>query len=423
MVMADHRSSLEAIFREVLRKHEPAGVVEHFLHDYHDALQPGVTIAVAASGKSACGMARGAFGFLGTRIKRGLVISNDREPQLPGVFEYHLTSHPVPGERSVVAANTLINFVSSTDNSTVLLYLTSGGTSSMVSMPAKGITLQEKSELTSILMKNGIEIHDLNLVRSFFSDIKGGGLLRNVQASKVVNLIISDVVDNDLSVIGSGMLVPRTIDPRQVVEVLEKFGNPVDQDIIAKCINISKDSPLPEMNNTREVSNFIIDSNRHFVDDFAMLATKLGYRTEVLPQPVTGESVKAVDNFLAYAGGLNPKGEKPLMLIAGAETGVVVRGSGTGGRNSEFAMRAAPHLADRNCFLLAAGTDGIDGSTTRAGALVDGESFRMGTALGLDYTAMLANSDSGTWCGLTGSAIQTGSTGVNLADIIVFVMA
>jgi len=421
--MADHRSNLEAIFGEVLQKHDPAGVVHRFLRDHQDILSPRVKVEVAASGKSACGMARGAFEFLGPGIKRGLAISNAVEPNLPKEFVYHLSSHPVPGERSVKAANSLINFVASSDSNAVLLYLTSGGTSSMVSMPAKGITLHEKSELTSVLMKNGIEIHDLNLVRSFFSGIKGGGLLRHVLASRVVNLIISDVLDNDLSVIGSGMLVPRAIDPRQVAEVLQRYGKPVDQEVVARSIRIAKDSPFIEMNNAREVSNFIIDSNRHFVDDFAAVAAKLGYRTEVLPQPVTGESAKAVDGFMAIAGSLNHSGEQPLMLIAGAETSVVVKGSGTGGRNSEFAMRAAPLLAGTNCCLLSAGTDGTDGSNAYAGAFVDGESFRRGTGTGLDHSGMLAGSDSGTWCELTGSAIHTGSTGVNLADIIVLVMA
>jgi len=421
--MDDHRSNLESIFREVLRMHDPTDVVQQFLSDNPDILAPENKFDVAASGKCAPGMTKGAVQFLGTHVKRGLVISNHFEPDLPDDFEYQMSSHPVPDERSVAAAKSLIDFVSRSDDGTFLLFCTSGGTSSMVSLPARGITLREKSELSSTLMKNGIEIHDLNLVRSFFSGIKGGGLLRYIKSSKVVNLIISDVLDNDLSVIGSGMLIPRLIDPRRVVDVLLKFGEPYDCEIIKKCILMAKNAPSPVHDIERGVANYTIDSNRHFVDDFAALASKRGYKTIVLPQAVTGESDKAVEQFISCAWGLQHSDDRPLMLIAGAETGVVVRGTGVGGRNSEFATRAAPLLTGRNWYLLAAGTDGVDGTTSNAGALVDGKSFQKGMGLGLDHARMLANSDSGSWCEFTGSAIHTGNTGINLADIIALVMA
>lgn len=418
-----HREKAEKIFRHSLESHNPARVVSGFILGNKYLLPADSHIDLVATGKSGPAMARGALAVLGDGIERGLVITNAPGGELPGRIRIIHSSHPVPDDRSLESAVQLMEFVSSAGDDSTLLYLMSGGTSAMVALPEKGISLDEKRELTSVLLNGGIEIGDLNLVRSFFSGIKGGKLSNRIKAQNAIALVISDVLTNDLSTIGSGVLYPRPVDPREVVTILEKYGVQSNNPVVAKCIGIAKRGNSEVPAHGMQVEHYIIDSNESFVNDLSITAEKEGYKTFVSPKPFTGDVGRAVEQFFRWASGYTAEAGQPLMLIAGAETGVVVKGAGRGGRNSEFAMRSATHIAGSNCVLLAAGTDGIDGITQSAGAIIDGGTYKKGEALGLNFEEMLANNNSGGWCDSTGSSLVTGHTGINLADVLLLIKA
>lgn len=414
----EHREKLARIFKMSLDVHDPEAIVSGFLRLNRLFEEQGVGVDLVATGKCSIKMARGALSVLGERIVRGLVISNSTGSDLSGNIKVFRSSHPVPDERSLQAASELIGFVEGGDEASTLLYLMSGGTSAMVAAPARGITLHEKRELNTVLMKNGIEIEELNMIRSFFSEVKGGKLLRHIRAGRIVELVVSDVLSNDLGTIGSGILHPREVLSNDVIAILEKYGFPGKNPVTDKCIGIAAGMQEARDHSHRNVETHIIDSNMELISCLVILAEREGYICEAYPEPLTGGVEEAVSRFLNRTFAQNFDPGRPLLLIAGAETGVIVRGTGKGGRNSEFAMRAAPLLAGTPGVLLVAGTDGTDGSTSNAGAIVDGMTFAKGEAMGLDYSAMLRNNDSGSWCDALGCSLATGHTGVNLADVI-----
>ncbi len=418
-----HKENAEKIFRQSLDLHNPSGIVSRFIDSHKDIFEGDSRIDLVASGKCGLTMARGALAVLGDRIESGLIITNASGGEIRAGIKVIRSSHPVPDEKSVEAARELIEFTSTGGEDATLIYLMSGGTSAMVASPGKGIILEEKRGLTGIMMKSGIEIADLNSVRSFFSGIKGGKLLNRVRAKKIIVLVLSDVLNNDPAIIGSGLLYPRLIDPDEVISLLEKYGSPEVNPVVAKCIGIAKHSEKEIVSPDKIVEHHIIDSNQGFTKDVAILAEKLGYKGVVSSKHFTGQVESAVEEFFNWVGRYPKEPGQPIMFIAGAETGVTVKGTGRGGRNSEFAMRAAPHLAGLNSVLLAAGTDGIDGITKSAGAIIDGETYEKGEALGLNFEEMLSNNDSGTWCDSTGSSLVTGHTGVNLADVLILIKA
>lgn len=417
------KQEVERIFREALVSHNPSVIVYNALREHHSKLKDYKSVEIVATGKSAVDMAKGALRFFGDRVSRGLIITNSDEPQEIPPFEILVSSHPLPDERSLFAGERLIGFCRTVPPDSLLIYLLSGGTSAMAVAPVDGITLEDKRRLTAILMNGGIEIEDLNLVRSSVSKIKGRGLLNFINTEHILNLIISDVLSDDVRVIGSGMLVPLEADAGKTGEVLQRFSKPADTDFIRRILTIVEKT-LPTVQKTQIIPETkIIDSNRRFLHTLAELASVVKMDLVVCDEPVTGKVEDTATAFFEKCQIIKEKRRLsglPVLIISGAEPGVKVKGEGIGGRACEFAMRFSKLIAGRDAVLLAAGTDGKDGTTSFAGAIIDGNTFPESLNRGLDFESYLESSNSGEWIGKTGSAVITGHTGVNLTDILIY---
>ncbi|MCA0387729.1 MAG: DUF4147 domain-containing protein [Bacteroidetes bacterium] len=417
------KQEVERIFREALVSHNPSVIVYNALREHHSKLKDYKSVEIVATGKSAVDMAKGALRFFGDRVSRGLIITNSDEPQEIPPFEILVSSHPLPDERSLFAGERLIGFCRTVPPDSLLIYLLSGGTSAMAVAPVDGITLEDKRRLTAILMNGGIEIENLNEVRTSVSKIKGGGLLNFINTEHILNLIISDVLSDDVRVIGSGMLVPSEADTGKTRDILQRFSDDTDAGFIDRILktlqktdaSIQKSKFIPE---TR-----IIDSNRKFLHTLADFASESKMEFVVCDDPLTGNVEEAATAFFEKCRITKERRRisgLPFLIIAGAEPGVTVKGEGTGGRACEFAMRFSRLIAGREAVLLAAGTDGKDGTTSFAGAVIDGDTFPESLKEGLDFDRYLNSSNSGEWIARTGSAVRTGHTGVNLTDILIY---
>jgi glycerate-2-kinase len=418
------KHTLLKIYNKALACHAPHDIVFKYLKKNKDKFSDIKQIEIISTGKSAMLMANGATEYFGEKIKRGLIISPDSAETFSGEFELIFSSHPYPDKRSLEAGQKLLEFCESSDKDSLLIYLLSGGTSSLVISPAMGISLDEKIEFTKILMNNGIEISDLNLVRKFFSNIKGGKLLNHINNSNVLNLIISDVLTNDVNVIGSGILQPQQIDTEEVLGILRHFGEPSKNPVIGKLIELagkSTESTLPDK--IIDVETQIIDSNSGFQYTIGMLARENDYTVIFKSDPFTGPVDKAVPAYyLACKDSIKSSkrsNDMPFIIIAGAETSVIVNGNGIGGRNCEFAMRFAKLIEGKRMILLSAGTDGKDGVSDAAGGIVDGKTLFTSNEMGIDFNKYLQDNDSANYLDQVGCLVKTGVTGLNLTDILI----
>ncbi len=413
------KSTFKKLFFEALKKHDPAIIVYNELKSDTKLYAKYKKIQVVAIGKAANGMAAGAAKYLGERITRGLIISNTTSEVIPERFSFLLSSHPYPDQSSLFAGNTLIEFCKSTDPDSLLLFLVSGGTSAMAAVPVDGISIELKSRLTGVLQTAGFGIEELNFVRKSLSKIKGGKLLDFINSEKIVNLLISDVPGNNLSTIGSGLLVPEKMDRKKLISIL-KNAESFDEVGIVSEVLYSLPKRLKGAGIVKqELVQKIIDSNDHFLVTVKELAEKSGFDTMILEEPVTG-NVEFVSSTLFMTaemcfGEFYPTRDKPSLIIGGGETTVIVKGQGVGGRNCEMAMRLAQFIENKKYVIMSIGTDGIDGNSNLAGGIVDG--FTMSRSTLPDFMRELADNNSGEWLISCDAAVETGSTGLNLADL------
>ncbi len=295
----------------------------------------------------------------------------------------------------------------------LIVCLISGGASALLPLPAPPITLAQKQKTTRLLLHCGASIHEINCVRKHMSRIKGGQLARLAYPATLVTLILSDVVGDDLDVIGSGPTVPDRSTVADARAILAKYRIPNKLSL--------EETPKPGDKVFEKTHNAIVGSNALAVDAAVKEARSLGFHTLLLSTFVEGEAREVARVYAAIAKQIRATGrpiKTPACVIAGGETTVTVRGNGVGGRNQEFALAAAMDIPGlRDVVILSAGTDGTDGPTDAAGAIADGSTLARAQALGLDAAAFLANNDSYRFFEATGDLIKTGPTGTNVADV------
>jgi hydroxypyruvate reductase len=295
-----------------------------------------------------------------------------------------------------------------------VIVLLSGGGSALLELPKAGIRMQDLRRVNQDLLLSGASIQQINKVRKSMSLIKAGGLAHMAAPARVVTLILSDVVGDDLGVIASGPTVPQLFEPADARSVLEEYGLwQLYPEGLQQAIMIPPDRPsdIPEPEN-------ILLANNHTIQKAASdSASQLGFTVEHADQPLTGEARLAGK---AFAKKLRAADKKYFCLIQGGETTVTVHGDGVGGRNQEFAVAAGQMLepADRIAIACFA-TDGIDGPTDAAGAIVTSEFKARAHALGLDPQKQLASNDVYPLLDHMGCLIHTGPTQTNLNDIAV----
>jgi hydroxypyruvate reductase len=398
---------IERLFRAGIAAVEPRSATSRALQEI-DIPRTGRLIVVAV-GKAASAMARGAVDVVGDRIASGVVLTKDGhlDSQLEG-FDAFEARHPLPDQRGIDATRHILDLVSNLAPYDTVVALVSGGGSALLEAPVDPLTLRDLERLTDALLRAGAPIQDLNAVRSAVSRVKRGGLRRAIGPARCVSLILSDVLGNDPAVIASGPTVATAPDRRLALEVLSRYDV---ANLIPPAINevLDKEAFIAPHVDGRDVWRVIAD-NQAFLEAVERAARRDGLHPSIVWTGVEGE---ARELGAAFARLPFPEGVD--LMIGGGEATVTVRGHGVGGRNTEFALAAAMDLSDRIVASLA--SDGDDGSSRAAGAIVDPETNIRGAARGLDVNAALDNNDSATYVADIGGIVRSGPTGTNVNDL------
>ncbi|HSF04595.1 MAG TPA: DUF4147 domain-containing protein [Methylomirabilota bacterium] len=377
-------------------------------------------VIVLGCGKAGAAMARGLETLLGDRISEGFVVVKDGYTAATSRVRLAEAGHPIPDARGQAAAGRLLALAESAGQDDLVVFLVSGGGSALTPAPAPGISLEEKQAMTGLLLEAGATINEVNAVRKHVSRLKGGQLARAASPAPVLALILSDVIGDPLDVIASGPTAP---DPTTFAEaldalarrgVLERVSPSIRSRLEAGRRGEVAETPKPGDPLFARVSNQIVGNNAIIVDAAAARARALGYEAHVLTRELQGEARQVAADLVERGRSLRP----PACLIAGGETTVTVRGRGLGGRCQELALAAALAVRpDEALVVLAAGTDGTDGPTQAAGALIDGSTVLRGQAAGLDARHALDDNDSHQYLRASGDLLVTGPTNTNLLDL------
>ncbi|MCO5177923.1 MAG: DUF4147 domain-containing protein [Thermomicrobiales bacterium] len=363
-----------------------------------------------AIGKAGCQMMAAAEEVLGDRLQDGIVVTKQAPEHLALRSTVLLGSHPVPDSESVAAGQRLIEFAQAVPQGAVVLCLISGGGSALVEALRPGISLDTLRDITQELLRGGASIRELNAVRSRLSLLKSGGLLNILSGRSVVNLVVSDVLGNPLTVIASGPTVPP--DMHESAEaVVERFGLKID---------------LPEASERRGVeplTSCVVADLAAAMEAAADVAREQGLAVHLLGGGIDIEAREAGRMFgsiVAETISGRTSFASPCCIVAGGETVVHVTGDGVGGRNCEAAVAAALRIARLpGCAIGCLATDGDDGVSGAAGGVVDGTT--VDDPRSAEQT--IAASDTFTWLNKRGAALVTGPTGTNVNDLMIGVIA
>ncbi len=432
------RKDAGAILKAALDAVEPSGAVKRHLKRDGELLRCGdhtfnldrfEKIIVIGAGKAGAPMAAAIEDILGDLIEGGIVSVKDRHVLPLRKITLLEASHPVPDSRGVRAAEQVAELVrNNRGSSTLFINLISGGASALLPLPARGISLEDKQKVTRLLLECGADINEINAVRKHLSAIKGGNLARLASGSVMITLVISDVIGDRLDTIGSGPAFPDTTTWKDVREILERYNlyekvpEPVRSRIERGLKGEIPDTPDRQDPCFREVVTCIIASNRQALLSACDEARVLGYRPMLLSSMIQGETsvIARMHGAIAHEAreSSNPL-RPPCCIVSGGETTVTMgEEHGKGGRNQEFALAAALEIAGlEDVLILSAGTDGTDGPTDAAGAVVTGKSVDNGKKIGLDASLYLRRHDSYSFFSRSGELIVTGPTMTNVMDI------
>jgi glycerate 2-kinase len=403
-MVSDHRQLLLRIFTSALAAVNGRECVRRYLLQHPFA----APVFLLSIGKAACAMAQGAHDVLGAYIIDALVVTKHGHAEaLP--WPVLQAGHPLPDEQSLVAGQRLIDFAAAIPPGASVLVLLSGGASALVEALPEGVQLTQLRALNDWLLASGLDIVAMNHLRKRFSRIKGGRLAKMLTPRPVLCLAISDVPGDDPSAIGSGPLVADAT----LIAAPDTSGLPA---VVAEALRRSPPAPTTNDACFHNVQFEIIARLDDAKRAAAEAARQLGYRVTLHPQFIQGDALVAGAK-LAQTLRSAPAGE---VQVWGGETTLTLPAQpGRGGRNQSLALAAALVLrAQAQSWFLSVGTDGTDGPTTDAGALVDGGTIARGEAEGLSAQQALAAFDAGEFLEASGDLIQTGPTGTNVMDLM-----
>jgi len=359
-------------------------------------------------------------------LSGALAISKHASFPTPNLFPVFLGSHPIPDSRSLEAGTRVIDFVSALQEDDTLVCLISGGGSALVTAPYNGITLEDMQALTSLMLSCGARIDEFNTIRRHLDRVKGGGLIRATKA-EIISLILSDVIGNPLEAIASGPTFPNPTTNADALKILKKYNieNRVTDSILKtlESASLLPDVQQHTLTGTRAVGlqrqNIIIGDNKLAAQAAVEQAQREGIHAEILTNELQGE---ARDIGIMLAERLRIRAEqmtRPFCLIAGGETTVTIKGNGKGGRNQELALSAVNELRGlENVLLIALATDGEDGPTDAAGAVVTGESAQRAESLGVGVADHLSRNDAYVCFDQLNDLLKIGPSGTNVNDLI-----
>lgn len=356
-------------------------------------------------------------------IRQVLAVGPQPPAQWPSSARWMTAAHPVPDARSVDAAAAALELATGVGAEETLLILLSGGASSLMALPVADLTLADKQHTIRTLLLAGADIGALNTVRKHLSRVKGGQLAAACRGA-TVTLAISDVIGDDLAVIGSG---PGVADPstwEDAERVLDRHGGehhlPRVRALVASGQRGERgETPKPGDAALARAEARVIASRPHALAAAVAQAEALGYTAFTLPGAVAGEARDAAATWLGEVLSRAERQDAPVCVLSAGETTVHVTGHGTGGRNQEFVLALVEPLARAGADLLVAsiGSDGIDGPTDAAGALADRTSSARAIALGLSAAAALRHNDAYPFFAHLGDLILTGPTDTNVGDL------
>lgn len=410
---------LDSIYRAALKAVDPATCVRDALQ----AWDPGEgRILLAGAGKAAATMALGAEAVVGTdRVSAGVLITKDEHtlgyahPRVQ-VFE---AAHPVPDLRGSDATGRLLSFLGGTRKTDRVLFLLSGGGSALLVRPAEGLCLADLQHTNQALLACGASIGEVNTVRKHLSQVKGGRLARHLAPARCLVLVLSDVLGNPLDAIASGPCVADPTTFAEAVEVVQKYklelGPAVMTHLAAGCAGEVEDTPKPGDPVFERIEHVIVGDNRRMARAALEKARALSLRAELCDLELEGEA-RDVARELAHQG----RKSGPGCFIYSGETTVTLRGEGRGGRCQELALAFALECDGLpGISLLAGSSDGTDGPTDAAGAMVDGGTCTRARALGLEPRGHLERNDSYAFFKQLDELLVTGPTGTNTNDLLV----
>ncbi len=371
----------------------------------------GRTVVIGA-GKGAAAMARTVelhwqgplSGLVVTRYGHGLPCER---------IEVVEAAHPVPDAAGRAAAARMLEVVAGLGADDLVLCLISGGGSALMTLPAPGISFEEKQEINRALLRSGAPISSINCVRKHLSAIKGGRLALACAPAQVVTLLVSDVPGDDPAVIASGPTLPDASSCADAIAVLDKYGITAPPSVRALLHSGDSETPKPGDAGFAGHRHHIIASARLALDAAARFAATHAIPVHMLSDELEGEARE----LGAQHAGLARSLARPCLILSGGETSVTMRGHGRGGRNTEYLLSLAIHLAGApGIYALACDTDGIDGSEDNAGALCTPDTLARAAALGLAAQAMLDENDAYSFFSALGDLVVTGPTRTNVND-------
>ena len=437
-------NDMRAIFSRALERVDPYEMIKNSIAVEDDTLvisHNGQTlrenlnayrdIVAIGIGKASSKMGAAVEDILKERLSGGIVVTKYGHAERLKGIQVIEAGHPIPDENSVAGAEAIYRIASRADENTLIINLISGGGSSLLSLPAEGVTLGDKQETTRVLLESGADIREINCVRKHISRVKGGRFAHAAFPARMINIILSDVVGDRLDSIASGIAVPDDTTYAQAVGIVDKYR--IRSVLPASVVSLlesgkagkNPDTPKQGDHVFDRVLNILLGNNLAACRAARDHGTYLGYRSFLLTSMLTGEAREAARFFAAVARDIRrctSDFAKPALVVSGGETTVTVKGDGKGGRNQEMALSFLNDFQEaqddmEGIHFLSAGTDGTDGPTDAAGALVGPGLLHRVRSSGLNTGAYLEKNDSYHFFQKAGGLFVTGPTNTNVCDI------
>lgn len=389
---------------------------------------------VVGGGKASGAMAEAVEELLKSYISDGIVnvLKNTENRYNLERIRLNGASHPIPDEDCVNGVRRMLSLVEESGENDLLIVLISGGGSSLMTYPPEGVTLDEVQRLTDMLLRSGATINELNAVRKHLSSVKGGLLAKKAYPTTVLSLILSDVVGDPLDTIASGPTAPDQTTFNDAIEILKRYGVWTETAPSIRCRmergirGLVEETPkLGDITFTR-IHNVVVGSNHTAAQAATDRASTLGYNPMLLSTRIEGEArhvgtaVAGIAQEMVATGNPVPR---PAAMIMGGETTVTVKGRGRGGRNQELALSAAIKINELDTVIATFATDGIDGPTEAAGAIVDGSTLNRAHSMNLEPEKFLSDNNSYGFFRALGDALLTGPTGTNVNDLALILVS
>ncbi len=430
---SDLRRDAEAVLRSAIAAAEPESAVAGSLRDRPPAIPDDGRVWIVALGKAASAMTRGACEVLGERVAGGmLAVPTDSPTTAPDPIRRFVAGHPLPDARSLEAAQAAFEIAAGTSSSDLLLVLLSGGGSSVAAMPREGLQVQEIAEVTARLMAAGAPVGDLAVVRRRLDALKGGGLAMRRAASRALVLVVSDVPDDRADLVASGPMSPDPARIGKVQSILRTYGVWPDLPLavrgyLERCLA----GEIPETPKAGHacfsgIEARLVAGAKGTAEAALREAEQLGYEAQVLTHELAGDAREVgrlLGDLARSLAATRRPGKPPQCIVAAGTTTVRSSGESFPGRNQELVLQAAIGLEGIEAAILASlGTDGADGGTAAAGALVTGDTVRRARECGLDPEAALEAHDEYTVLRTLRDIVVTGPTGTNVGDVQVLML-